>query len=314
MYSVNLILKNRYIVYNRVLGSGISKIFLGKDIEHGEMVAIKQIAIRTNSNIKKEIFLLENIDHPNIVKLLDYHYLKEYAYLVFEYCEGGDLYNYEGYKSESDIRNIYIQISKGLLYLRSKKIYHHDVKPHNILIKKNVLKICDFGFANNFELICGSPIYMAPELFSLKKYSAKSDIWSFGIILYEMLSNSLPYGLKSCKSIKDISASFQNELVFKDILSEASQDLLRRMLEVDYSKRLNWNELLDNDWINADKLSNRQLELKPNGYLLNVPLYDNYFSVDDAFALPEPSTPISIYKSNSDKSSNRFKYNFIGTV
>ena len=253
MYSIFSIIDNRYIIYNHILGQGISKIYLGKDIRKCTKVAIKQI-FYNKSNIKlieKEIEILQHTNHPNIIKLFNFYYYREYVYLIFEYCEGGDLYNFKYKKTDENIKKIYIQIVEGLLYLKNKNIYHHDIKPHNILIKDNRVKIADFGFANNFNFICGSPIYMAPELFKLKKFSKKSDIWSLGIILYEMLNTKLPYNLSKCKNIKNIVKSFEsNTLEFNDNISSEAQDLLRMILTIDYNERAEWNELLNNSWLN----------------------------------------------------------------
>ena len=94
---------------------------------------------------------------------------------------------------EKHAHRFLFQIASGLKYLYSKKIVHRDLKPQNILVAKNYqLKISDFGFAkfqksNLSETICGSPLYMAPEILTYKKYTDKADLWSVGIILYEML-------------------------------------------------------------------------------------------------------------------------------
>lgn len=312
MYPIQVIIDNKYIVYEHILGEGISKIYLGKNIKSNENVAIKKI-LHTETNaklIKNEISCLKNTDHPNIIKLHDNIHYKEFVYLIFEYCEGGDLYKYKKFKNEDDIKNIYIQIAKGLVYLNKKNIYHHDIKPHNILIKNNILKICDFGFVNNFDLICGSPIYMAPELFKYKRYSKKSDIWSLGIIIYEMLNEILPYNLNKCKNIKDIITSVKPPLEFnqnKNISCDA-MNLLIKMLEIDYEKRIGWDDLLDNDWVNT------KISMYPDSYILNTAIYSNYFSFTNKFEKKtKPSKPKAIFKSNSDKST-KFKYIFLKSL
>ena len=125
-----------------------------------------------------------------------------------EYCSGGDLMhalrkNGKGF-DEAKIKEYAKQIVNGLYFLSSKQIIHRDLKPHNILISGNdennmTLKIADFGFAKLLRptdltnTICGSPIYMAPEIQFGNKYSVNADMWSLGVILYELFMNKPPF-------------------------------------------------------------------------------------------------------------------------
>ena len=351
MFSINFIIDNRYIIYNNIIGEGISKIYEGKDIKFNKKVAIKQI-FYNKSNLKfieQEINILKRTNHVNIIKLYNYYYYSEYAYLVFEFCEEGDLYNYKFNRSEENIKKFYMQLVKGLIYLKNMNIYHHDIKPHNILIKDKILKIADFGFANNFNMICGSPLYMAPELFNFNKFSRKSDIWSVGIILYELLNNILPYNFKKCQTIKDIVKSFTNELLFTKNISLEAQDLLQKILKVNFKERIDWDEMLIHPWIedvlSEDVLSedvvsedvvskeHSNIETKNNnilapskeidatknsfsidGYILNSPIYNNYFN---KCIKPHSSVPIPIFKSSSiknKKNKGKFKYTFLTSI
>ena len=338
MHTVNYIIENRYIVYNNVIGEGNSKIYLGKDLKNNYKVAIKQIYY-SESNIKlieKEIEILNKINHKNIIKLLDYVFYNEFVYLIFEYCDGGDLYKYKFNKNENTIKLIYIQITKGLIYLKNMNIYHHDIKPHNILIKNGIIKIADFGFANNFNFICGSPLYMAPELFKLKKFTNKSDIWSLGIILYSLLNDNLPYNLSKCKNIKDIIKSFTNQLVFyNNNISEEVKKFLESILTIDYNKRADWDTLLKNSWIipknninipkNNINIDKNNINIDKNNininidnsicfYILNTPVFNNYFISQKVNI---KTSPHPIYKSNSiknKKKKNIFKYTFLSSI
>jgi serine/threonine-protein kinase ULK/ATG1 len=146
-------------------------------------------------------------NNDNIIKLYDVLYSdkKDYLYMILEYCDCGDLYNFikNNKLTEEQIKYYMNQLKNGLQYLRDNNIIHRDIKPKNILLTNNnkILKICDFGFAKSIiddvslmETLCGSPLYMAPEIINNKKYNIKSDLWSVGIILYEIIYNKHPLG------------------------------------------------------------------------------------------------------------------------
>lgn len=124
-------------------------------------------------------------------------------YIITEYCEDGDLYHYlekEHRLPESKAKRYLKQIMKGSKYLHSNGIIHRDLKPANILMKDNCCKISDFGFAKSLEdentvmkSIVGTPLYMSPQILKKSKYTAKSDLWSIGLIYYEMLHGRTPW-------------------------------------------------------------------------------------------------------------------------
>lgn len=131
--------------------------------------------------------------------------------MVFEYCGGGDLSKYisqNKHLSEEMAKKFMTQLAAGLKYLHSLHIIHRDLKPHNLLLtstnkEDHILKIADFGFAKTFdastlsETVCGSPLYMAPEILKGQKYSSKADLWSVGTILFEMITGKPPFPARS---------------------------------------------------------------------------------------------------------------------
>lgn len=133
-------------------------------------------------------------ENPYIVKLIEVYESEDDIILVMEYMKGKDLYSkIKGEKlSESQAFLFFLQIFKGLIFLHSHGICHRDLKPDNILFEDETrLKIADFSLAQNFEKhemkeSCGTPGYMAPEVFSHEAYSEKVDIFSLGAILYSM--------------------------------------------------------------------------------------------------------------------------------
>ncbi|GLE00307.1 hypothetical protein PINS_up009035 [Pythium insidiosum] len=189
------------------------------NLSSGAAVAVKLIGkdkIRRpheRRSIEKEIetmrVAVEQFEngHPHIVRLLCTKESQQHIYIVLEYCAGGDLAavmkSTRGL-TEEQARIYMSQLASGLQFLRSQNVVHRDLKPANLLLSsKNQsnakLKIADFGFARELqseslaESVVGSPLYMAPELLEYKSYDAKADLWSVGIILYEMLANDHPF-------------------------------------------------------------------------------------------------------------------------
>ncbi|OQS03143.1 kinase [Thraustotheca clavata] len=191
------------------------------NLSSGAAVAVKVISkerlVRNpheRASIEKEIETMrvaveqyEN-GHPNIVRLLATKESKTSIFIVLEYCAGGDISTYikasaHGLTMEQT-RNYMSQLASGLQFLRQQNVIHRDLKPANLLLSSRnpatqKVKIADFGFARSLareclaESVVGSPLYMAPELLDYKSYDAKADLWSVGIILYEMVAKSHPF-------------------------------------------------------------------------------------------------------------------------
>ncbi|KAI4885584.1 hypothetical protein NFI96_026783, partial [Prochilodus magdalenae] len=193
--------------FNRkdLIGHGaFAVVFRGRHKEKPDLeVAVKCInkknLAKSQSLLGKEIKILKELKHENIVGLLDFQEISGCVYLVMEYCNGGDLAEYlhaKGSLSEDTIRSFLQQIAAAMSVLRSKGIIHRDLKPQNILLaysagrKANPNNICfklaDFGFARYLQgntmaaTLCGSPMYMAPEVIMSQNYDAKADLWSVG--------------------------------------------------------------------------------------------------------------------------------------
>ncbi|MEJ5304601.1 MAG: serine/threonine-protein kinase [Ignavibacteria bacterium] len=153
---------------------------------------------------KREAKILAQLDHPNIIKVLDFGTYQNYFYISFEYFQGESLRNFLKKKKLdlNEFETIVAQILLGLDYAHSQKIIHRDLKPDNILIDSNLkVKIADFGLAlsedevqvTRKESIVGTPGYMSPEQIRGEELTASSDIFSLGIILFEMLIGSNPF-------------------------------------------------------------------------------------------------------------------------
>ena len=266
---------NNYIYDNNYIGKGtFSKVYIGHKKNNSDYkYAIKKIYKKSDPKYIKyvnlEIEIMNKLNHKNIIKLYETIYTDKYVFLILELCET-DLYTYINNNeiNEQDTKYIIKQIVEAIKYIMDNNIVHRDLKPHNILINKQskIIKICDFGFAKEFkdtlmcDTVCGSPLYMAPELLQNQKYNIKSDIWSIGIIMYEIVMKDHPF---KSNNISDLIHKINNN---KPILNSSKfsyecKELINNLLIVDYNKRLDWHELFTNKWI-YDNLSIKESDNK----------------------------------------------------
>ncbi|KAI9540893.1 Serine/threonine-protein kinase ulk2 [Dissostichus eleginoides] len=188
-------------------------------------VAIKSINKKNLSKsqilLGKEIKILKELQHENIVALYDVQETPNAVFLVMEYCNGGDLADYlqaKGTLREDTLRVFLQQIAAAMRILSSKGIIHRDLKPQNILLsyagrkRSNIsgirIKIADFGFARYLQnnmmaaTLCGSPMYMAPEVIMSQNYDAKADLWSIGTVIYQCLVGKPPFQANSPQDLR----------------------------------------------------------------------------------------------------------------
>ena len=209
------------IVMQRQIGKGASgDVFVGTYI--GAIVAIKRMLLPTNSermgvveNFIREASTMAQLRHPNIVQFIGASVSHPYLYIITEYCTQGSLYDVlhgerKRQLTRKEKRNILIDAALGIMYLHGKGIVHRDIKTHNFLVDRTgTVKVADFGTSaalglnlraqgseNNMKTMVGTPEYVAPEVVTPKGngYSYKADIYSFGIVAWEVWSGQQPYG------------------------------------------------------------------------------------------------------------------------
>ena len=262
--------KIKFYKYGRLLGKGaFGKVNLSLHVLTGRLVAIKSInkskiiSERQKSKIKIETSIMKTLSSSNhIVKLYETYETEKHICIVMEYICAGDLLSYIRKRSkltEPIAKYIFKQIILAIQYIHNNNIVHRDIKLDNILIDlDNKIKICDFGVSkriNSNDIIfeqCGTPTYIAPEILKNKGYEGfKVDIWSSGVVLYAMLSGTVPFKGNNINDLNNVimKGDYNN---INDISNEANH-LLKCILEVDPKKRISINDILSHPWlINVD--------------------------------------------------------------
>ncbi|GAB2271888.1 hypothetical protein Dimus_006717 [Dionaea muscipula] len=255
-----------YIIGPKIGSGSFSVVWKSWHRQLGTEFAIKEIDRKQlNDNLLKEISILRDISHPNIIRLFESIETQERIYLVLEYCDGGDLAAYiqrRGRISEDVARHFMRQLAAGLQVLRDHNLIHRDLKPQNLLLSsKDVtpsLKIGDFGFARYLkpqglaDTLCGSPLYMAPEIIQNQKYDAKADLWSVGAILFQLVTGRPPFGGNNqLELFQNILSS--SELRFPEgalkVLHPDSVDLCRSLLRRNPVERLTFGEFFNHKFL-----------------------------------------------------------------
>lgn len=251
----------------QTIGQGaFGKVLLVEDKKDGEIYALKQI-LQHDETIMEKAELLKSIDSEYVIKCYDFYIDEKYDILncVLEYCEKGDLQKrIEDHKKrkefikEEEIIKIFIQLCYGLSHLHEKNIIHRDFKPSNILFgNDDFMKISDFGTAKILSVIqksastkgIGTPIYDAPETFIESKghYDNKVDVFSLGIIIYELINLKHPFQKKENETFIDIAKNILKRSPCQFVRKDINKDLIHfveLMLEKDPEKRPTISNLL----------------------------------------------------------------------
>uniref|UniRef100_A0A0G4FUK1 non-specific serine/threonine protein kinase n=1 Tax=Chromera velia CCMP2878 TaxID=1169474 RepID=A0A0G4FUK1_9ALVE len=257
----------QYLLDERIGKGSFATVWKGHCQKTEEILAIKVISrdtVSETTQLTQEMKVLKMLDHPNIVRFRDLRKSNSHFYLILEFCEGGDLSQVlrrHGPLSESTAGRFLRQLAQGLRVLHERNFMHRDLKPQNILLTdrnldKALLKIADFGFARTLSptdmaaTVCGSPLYMAPEILRYKNYDVKADLWSVGAILFEMLFGRPPFdGPNPMQLLKNIEAVGRVELPPNHHLSPEVSQLLHRLLTVDPAQRMTSSEFLSHPFV-----------------------------------------------------------------
>uniref|UniRef100_A0A8C2EL80 non-specific serine/threonine protein kinase n=1 Tax=Cyprinus carpio TaxID=7962 RepID=A0A8C2EL80_CYPCA len=251
----------------KTIGKGnFAKVKLARHILTGREVAIKII---DKTQLNPTSLQKVNISGLLLIKLFEVIETEKTLYLVMEYASGGEVFDYlvaHGRMKEKEARAKFRQIVSAVQYCHQKHIVHRDLKAENLLLDADMnIKIADFGFSNEFTIgnkldtFCGSPPYAAPELFQGKKYDGPEvDVWSLGVILYTLVSGSLPFDGQNLKELRERVLRGKYRIPF--YMSTDCENLLKRFLVLNPVKRGTLEQIMKDRWINA---GSEEDELKP---------------------------------------------------
>jgi len=275
--------------FGREIGKGgFSVVYKAKEKATGKHFAIKRIQKDEEGVdielLKREIYIMKKVDHPNILKLYEVYEDDDHFFLVLELVEGLELFDKivdRGNYSERDAANIVRQILLAVRYLHKQGIVHRDLKPENLLSagegENEIVKVADFGFAKNFgeeKLVtsCGSPGYVAPEVLTEDTYTNAVDMWSVGVIIYILLSGYPPFYDESPPKIfkKITEAKYDFDDPVWEEISDLAKDLIRKLLVKDPAQRLSAKKCLKHPWI-AGQAVNTDVK----GSLIRLQEYNN---------------------------------------
>lgn len=271
-----------YIDYSRELGEGTCSI-VRKCInrETRQRYAVKSVSKAHHKQVemmRNEIELLQKLNHPHVVSMVDVFEDSEDLHLVTEYCKGGEIFDEveRGTKpkvsSEKQTVLIVRQLLEAMAYLHKNNIVHRDLKVQNVLFttkKKDEIKLIDFNIATKHDenedsplsLKCGSLYYVSPEVLG-KEYGKSCDVWSLGVIVYVLLFGKYPfYGESRDITLMKIRCQ---DVIFPSFtkVSYEAQDFIRKALQKDPCKRATLEEMCQHEWIRGTVLDTSTETLK----------------------------------------------------
>ena len=274
-----------------LVGDGsFSKVFLYQHKTSKIKYAIKRMNIpsflkKTNNKnlILEEINIQSKIVHPNIIRLFNYFKDKNNIniFLILEYAAKGTLFDYIRYKKgfdETEAFYYFFQSVNAIYFLHKNKIIHRDIKPENLLINhNNVLKLCDFGWSvylnnNKRETFCGTVEYMAPEIVKNESYDYSIDVWSLGVLLYELIHSHSPFVAKDLNINKIENNIVSKELRFKKGVSLECRDLIEKLLIKDAKSRIKIGDIYKHPFIlKYINMITKYINFHPNTHFKKVP-------------------------------------------
>eukprot|EP01114_Cavostelium_apophysatum_P019936 TRINITY_DN6557_c0_g1_i1.p1 TRINITY_DN6557_c0_g1~~TRINITY_DN6557_c0_g1_i1.p1 ORF type:complete len:611 (-),score=181.84 TRINITY_DN6557_c0_g1_i1:474-2306(-) len=265
-------------ILGKTLGAGTTgKVKLAFHKETGFKVAVKIVnkeflasRISVLKKVEREITVMKVLEHQHVLRLYDVYETSKYLFLVLEFVEGGELFDYlvkKGRLDPLEALTLFQQIIGGIDYCHRHHICHRDLKPENLLLDTDRhIKIADFGMASLMrkgsllQTSCGSPHYASPEVVMGSKYNGQAaDIWSCGVILFALLTGKLPFDDDNIRRL--LSKVKSGVFSMPQFLHKDVKDLIWRMMTVDPSKRITIAEIKENPWFRSN---NSEILLAPS--------------------------------------------------
>ncbi|XP_058449629.1 ovarian-specific serine/threonine-protein kinase Lok isoform X2 [Malaya genurostris] len=303
---------------SRKLGSGAcGEVHLVYDTKSCKPYAIKYVkknaltegskrrVLNDPQRVMNEVNIMKNLEHPCVIKMHDIVNTPDSVYMVLEYMKGGELLTRitdNEFLSEKNAKLFFLQMCHAVKYLHAKGITHRDLKPDNILLRdsneETLLKVSDFGLSKFVQkdsvmrTLCGTPLYVAPEVLMTGgrgSYTRKVDIWGLGVVLFTMLSGTLPfsddYGSPAVEQIKRAKFTFRHRS-WKSVSSQAKK-LIYDILTVDPNNRPSIDDILSSTWMRDPEViqkAERLMNIKLTGSKKSLSDVEN--NNDRVFAEP----------------------------
>ena len=250
------------------LGSGsFGNVYLVRHKETKAEYAIKAIDKRNKTNqeekpyFRREVEVMYKIHHPNVVKLFGHFEDNNYCYFIMEYISKGNVYNLlptdkKKRLSTKVCASIIKDVISAVYFLHNMKppIIHRDIKPENVLLSEGlVAKLTDFGWSNYIQenekrtTVCGTPIYLAPEILEEKEHNEAVDIWCIGVLLFELVTAQVPFQGNDIDTLKENILKLKITWP-KDINTDA-KNLIMKILKLDPKQRLPLEDMLKHPFI-----------------------------------------------------------------
>ncbi|KAH8832655.1 Pkinase-domain-containing protein [Flagelloscypha sp. PMI_526] len=253
----------------RTIGSGAAgRVRIARHSVTGQLAAVKIIpretfesqsslssaAERDSLVLNREIAIMKCVNHPSIMALYDVWETSSSIYLILEYIQGGELFDYicnKGCLETEEALDYFQQIVQAIDYCHKFNIAHRDLKPENILLDQDMnIKIADFGMAayqqphSQLETACGSPHYAAPEVVNSEIYDGgPADVWSCGVTLFALLAGRLPFDDDDLEKL--LNKVREGVFEMPTDINPLAQDLLAKMLTKDVRERITMEEIQD---------------------------------------------------------------------
>mmetsp|Transcript_32349 Transcript_32349/g.58745 ORF Transcript_32349/g.58745 Transcript_32349/m.58745 type:complete len:717 (-) Transcript_32349:165-2315(-) len=244
--------KGSFGIVRRIRRKGTEDVYALKTMQKIEVINGQLI-----EQVEREIQVQKGLKHENVLRLYKHFEDADTVYLLLEYCAKGELYQLlrtqRGRRfTESMSRHFFVQLVRGLKYLHSNNIVHRDLKPENLLITHDdVLKIGDFGWCAATNVLrttfCGTMDYLAPEMIQGTGHDHTLDIWSVGILLYEMMVGRPPF--QSTNHTMLIERILRIAINFPVTLPPPVVDLVSRLLQQDPARRMPLDQVLRHPWV-----------------------------------------------------------------
>lgn len=252
-------LLDRYILLYQIGEGQYGKVYKAIHRRSKVLVAMKIINKTGRKRVeietyREEMRLLQQLSHPHIIRLIEYFETPTDIYIVLEYCQG-DLSHYlrrkGGYLKMEEVRQIALQLVAALKYLHSLGVVHHDIKLPNALVGTDGrIKLCDLGLATQLtrdgkpiyvHTLKGTPLYMAPEMLRKSRYTNKADLWSLGVVLYELYVGRTPFRTNSLADLKH--NIMEEDIIWPKRIPDQLKSFLDGLLQRDPAQRMPWSKL-----------------------------------------------------------------------